>query len=82
MPNKPRNAYYSNESFEQDGITGREFVLACVTEGQAGYSVAGHFRTLGRAQEVARQRNVLNGISEADVADIVASSMAAGKVSQ
>ena len=77
---KQRTAYVSNESFETEGVTGREFILARITENEPGYLVAGHFSTLERAQEVARQRNALNDLNEDAVADIVASSMRAGKV--
>ena len=77
---KQRTAHVSNESFETEGVTGREFILARITENEPGYLVAGYFSTLERAQEVARQRNALNDLNEDAVADIVASSMRAGKV--
>lgn len=77
---KPRTAYYTNESFETEGVTGREFILACITENEPGYLVAGHFSTLERAQEVARKYNALNGLNEDAVADIVASSMRLGRM--
>ena len=73
-----RSAFYTNEAFEvDDPHLGRSFELAMVIENEPGYYRAGLYSTLEKAQEMAASRNKLNGRTDDEVSDIVASSMAA-----
>ena len=74
-----RIAYYTNESFREDSPTGMVYMVAEIHENVAGYfprpaMAAAQLQTALDRCSIVNQRN---GLSKQDVADIVASSMAA-----
>ena len=77
-----RVAYYTNESFLEDSPIGMVYMVAMVTENEAGYTpVPGLAASqLATAQDRCKMVNQRNNRSERDVLDIVASSMAVSKI--
>lgn len=74
-----RVAYYTNESFYNSDQRG--FVVAKVTENEAGYEETfGLHKTVEAAEYTANKLNQQNGLLREDVLDIVASSMRLGRV--
>lgn len=71
-----RYCFHADESFT-DAATGK-FIIAKITEGEPGYEVASaNWDTVEAAQAAARMDNAKLGLTEQDVLDIRASSMAA-----
>ena len=79
---KKRVAYYTNDAFLTDTVMGQRYELARVTENEAGYEVAGTYRTLEAAKQSADTQNAANGLDNNAVMEIVASSMRMGSVTQ
>lgn len=80
MASKPRIAYYTNESFAEDTPHGMVYWVVKVTENQPGYERAMPCNSQAKADEMAARRNAINGTREADVLDIVASSMRVSEI--
>ncbi|WP_195165898.1 hypothetical protein [Mycobacteroides abscessus] len=68
-----RTCYYTNESFfERDS---QQYVVALITENEAGYEPTDTYRELGEAIRIADKQNAELGLSADDVSQIVTSSM-------
>jgi hypothetical protein len=76
----PRRCYYTNEAFATRADGKVIYQLALIEEGAPGYSVSYTSEYFETVKAMARSGNEGCGLSEADVLDIVASSMAAGPV--
>lgn len=73
MPN--RTCYHADESFYD--TTTSKYQLIRIDEGEAGYLPVDLYTTLTEAQAAAKTHNTQLGLSDDDVLDIRASSMAA-----
>lgn len=71
-----RIAYWADESYERDGLFG----AIAFEEDKPGYWGVGSFPTLAAAQRFAQHCNDTHGYTSAEVVDIYASSLRAGRV--
>ena len=72
-PDQTRYCFHSDEGFYDRER--KEYVLARIVEGEAGYYVDSHYTLLDHAQAAARELNEKLGLTAEDVIDIRSSSM-------
>lgn len=73
-----RHCYHVDESFYDDG----RYLLALIAEDEPGYTVAATSTNLETARELVKERNAALGLTDEDVLQIRASSMAASRANQ
>lgn len=76
-PKPPRVVYWADESYIEHRPHGDLYQLIEITENEAGYRVVQGFLRLENAKSSANFRNKGNGLTDADVLAVRASSMAA-----